>query len=78
MNSFEEGAVPDTFFLTKEAAESWYRRVQQWEQNLRRDLAADSVFAPGNPDRKWLLFRTDDLMIEDSTGAISCYLCKFC
>ena len=78
VDTFEDGATRDAFFLTKAAAESWLRRVKQWKQNMRSDLQGDSVPAPGNPDRSWLLFRTSEMQVESDTGTISCHLCQFC
>ena len=65
-------------FQSKTVAEVWLQRVTTWKENLIRDMTADSVAAPGNPQSRWLLYATKDLEIEESTGAISCYLCRKC
>ena len=61
------------------AARSWLRRLRLWAENLRQDLIADSVPAPGQEaNRRWLLYRSDCMDLNNSTGAITCFLCKKC
>ena len=55
----ENGSEGHGRFRSKAAATSWFSRVQQWRVNLRRDLCADSVLAPGSKDLRWLLFFAD-------------------
>ena len=56
----------------------WLHRVNTWKANLVRDITADSIPAPGESESMWLLYATKDLKVDESTGAISCYLCKKC
>ena len=76
--SFDLPDVTNQNFTSKEEAESWLRRVQQWSENLQQDLMRDSVPAPGEPDKRWLLFQNGSLQIDKRTGGISCNLCKEC
>ena len=76
--TFENDTGASPSFPSLAAAESWERRVQQWCENLRRDLHGDSLEAPGRSDQKWLLFSSEEVSIESGTGAISCQLCKKC
>jgi len=76
--SFEnEGHESDTF-PSKEIAECWLRRVEKWVQNLRKDLRSDSVEAPGDSEKRWLLFKSATLNVKEETKEISCLLCKHC
>ena len=70
--------VKSTCFATLDAARSWWKRVNTWGENLRRDLRADSVPAPGLAGRRWLLFPSESLQIDDHTGEIRCLLCRKC
>ena len=63
-------------FPTVEAAQSWLQRVLQWRSNLRCDLIADSVKAPGNVDGYWLLHPSSDVRRNEVTGEVSCNLCR--
>ena len=75
---FAAGKESESAFETVEGAEAWVRRVRLWVRNLRRDLTEDSVPAPGDASRRWLLHRTADLWIQEGTGEISCLLCEKC
>ena len=75
---FEDGSKGNGTFATQEAAEFWLRLVQEWSENLRRDLRSDAVPAPGDAGKMWLLLKSDTLTVNESTGAISCFLCKHC
>ena len=57
---FAEGKESESAFETVEGAEAWVRRVRLWVRNLKRDLTEDSVPAPGDASRRWLLHRTAD------------------
>ena len=76
--SFEQEDDRNQTFASKELAEAWLERVEQWRENLRRDLMSDSVSAPGDADKRWLLFKNASLQVDERTGAISCRLCKDC
>ena len=54
VNAFGNATSVKPSFATKEAAESWVRRVECWRENLRRDLVADSIPAPGSKGEHWL------------------------
>ena len=58
-------------------AEAWHRRVCVFFENIRRDLQADSVPAPGREGCRWLLYASGALTIADD-GTIDCYLCRRC
>ena len=76
--AFEQSNNGNQTFTSQELAESWFKRVEQWAENLRRDLIKDSVPAPGEPEKRWLLFKSAALQVDDRTGAISCSLCENC
>ena len=77
MLAFTPGSNLTGDFKTEAAARSWLKRINKWIGNLRADLEQDSVPAPGDPATKWLLFQTED-MIMDADGGVSCLLCKRC
>ena len=76
--AFEENNDLSTSFASVAAAESWQRRVDHWRENLRRDITADSVAAPGQSWSRWLLYSSSSLTIDSATGTITCQLCKHC
>ena len=45
--AFEKGSDATSSFGSGSAAHSWFRRVENWESILLRDLESDSVPAPG-------------------------------
>ena len=45
---------------------------------MRRDLVADSVSAPDQSESRWMLYKTDDLHVDSSTGTLHCRLCRKC
>ena len=47
--AFRAGSDIPPVFNSLAAAEAWLRRVERWIDNLRNDLRADSVAAPGLP-----------------------------
>ena len=55
--SLEQSENGNQTFSSLELAESWLKRVRQWAENLREDLIKDSVPAPGEVERRWLLFK---------------------
>eukprot|EP00973_Karenia_brevis_P050220 6969796-Karenia_brevis.AAC.1 len=55
--AFQDNHHEPQSFATEDAARCWLQRVEQWEQNLRQDLIADSVVAPGMPEQRWLLWK---------------------
>ena len=69
--AFDDATIrPALTFSTVQVAKAWLERVKRWTQNLRRDLLADSVRAPGSPDAYWLLYvpeRTPTLSPRPST-----------
>jgi len=65
-------------FSSVATAESWLKRLEQWESNLRRDLYADCIPAPDGSDRQWMLYRSPETQVSATTKAISCNLCKCC
>ena len=73
----KEGCCP-LDFKSVAAAESWLRRVETWRAQLRTDLYADCVPAPGAPEHRWLLYRSAELHEDAGSGAVSCSLCKCC
>ena len=66
-------------FETGAEADAWYQRVLRWRANLRRDLRADSVLAPGCSDRYWLLYSPKDAVAAAaSSDGFPCHLCRQC
>ena len=47
IKAFDDNTKISTSMPTRSAAEAWLRRVQTWKANLRQDLEADSLPAPG-------------------------------
>jgi len=72
----DSGFTPS--FASLPIAEAWKRRVEQWYQNLLRDINSDSVASPADPNARWLLFPSACTPSPAETGAISCHLCKHC
>lgn len=59
----------------------WWKRVQTWADNIKRDLALDaaSVSWLGPVERKWLLYLPAcAATCEDSGAALRCSLCSSC
>ena len=75
---FQDGATQTDSFDSLQQAENWLGRVQKWAANLKRNLSDDSVCAPGDSDSRWLLYKSSSLTVNDTTGEISCLLCKHC
>jgi hypothetical protein len=67
-------------------AERWLHRVRQWRQNMMDDLRVDSVPAPHDPSRFWLLYVRDapgvrrDAESDFSASAVGlhCRMCRWC
>ena len=59
---------------------AWNDRVQQWRQNTRAALRADSIAAPGRPDARWLLYASPPSAVRrgSETDTVSCSLCRKC
>ena len=76
--AFQEGSDLSSSFDNLEAAENWVRRVEAWTRNLRRDLEGDSLPAPGMSGARWLLFPSEHVTTNLSTGEIRCQLCRNC
>lgn len=74
----ESGEPIEGDFESVDVARAWRDRVQCWTDNLRTDLTRDSVPAPGDKPKRWLLFPGSALTVTDCTGDISCHLCKRC
>ena len=74
----ESGEPPGRSFATHSAARAWLARVRHWRDNMRRDLVADSVSAPDQSESRWMLYKTDDLHVDSSTGTLHCRLCRKC
>ena len=65
-------------FSSVHAAQAWRDRVQHWADNLRRNLTQDSVPAPKDNSKRWLLYASDSLSIDNTTGNVTCQFCKRC
>ena len=65
-------------FSSIAAAEAWVRRVERWNENLRTELHVDSVAAPGDSSKRWLLSPTAVVFQDPATGEVECDLCKRC
>ena len=62
-------------------AEAWVCRLKQWKVNLIADLQKDSVPAPGQYKRRWLLYvpaHRSLLSAPEDAPDISCTLCRKC
>ena len=75
---FEPDSGLESAFRSASAARSWKRRVECWVVNLRRDLESDSLLAPGQSDRRWLLFQSSSVTRDTCSGNFSCALRKRC
>ena len=73
----ESGHRISQTFTSLHAATAWHRRVGLYVDNMRRDLEATGVPAPGRDGCRWLLYDSDDLSIGEN-GTISCRLCRVC
>jgi len=58
VNAFGNATFVKPSFATKEAAESWVRRVECWREHLRRDLVAGSIPAPAGKGEHWMFVRS--------------------
>ena len=76
--AFHNDTMAPSDFGSREAAESWLRRVETWIGNLRRDLERDSISAPNGSGSRWLLYPSEHTVRNESTGNTHCQLCKNC
>jgi hypothetical protein len=74
---FAPGDQTSDAFPSLDAAQAWLRRVHLYIANLRGDLLADSVAAPGRHGCHWLLYASPSLTY-DADGKITCFLCRSC
>ena len=65
-------------FTSLSQAQAWHARVKAYVQNLRADLTADSVLAPGSNAARWLLYKPAIISTSTADGTITCRLCRRC
>ena len=65
-------------FSSLEDAQEWFRRVELWHGNLRRDLHLDSVPAPALDSGRWLLFGPAVQDVREPEDTLRCWLCRKC
>ena len=61
----------------RQLAEAFERRVQSYVENLREDLQADAVVAPGGSSGPWLLYKASASSVLDATGSPEVHA-RFC
>ena len=76
--TFDANSTAASSVQTRSAASAWLRRVQNGNENLRRDLESDFVPAPDGSGIRWLLFHSKQTGVNQISGESSCKLCKLC
>jgi len=59
-------------------AQRWLHRVRDWAENLRTDLRADAIAAPGDADKHWLFTVLGCVHWPSESGLFTCRCCKEC
>ena len=72
-----EGTEENAMQQKKCAAQICFRRVLAWRDNLRMDLAADSVCSPSCDGKRWLLYLPAEKDASEPRD-IQCFFCKHC
>ena len=66
LKTFDDNSTVASSMQTRSAASAWLRRVQNWNENLKKNLESDCVLAPNGSGTHWLLFHSNQAVVNQS------------